>query len=106
MTATDLPARVAELQSQLAILEQEVKTLAGRIANRDPVKAKAITAENVTLKARLALLQKLYFTLAQKMSLGSSAEDVSTEYEMLRLAAVDYFKQINLDPELWKNIAS
>lgn len=103
---SDIQTRVVELQSQAKLLEQEVKTLRGRIANRDPKKVAALQKDTEALKLKVQTLTKIQTEFLKRSALASSPEEHEVLYQTLKAAAVEYFQQINLDPNLWKSIAS
>jgi hypothetical protein len=97
--------RIEALQKEVDALSNDLRTVQGKLANRDPVLIAQIHRENAELKTRLGGLQKALYALLTEMMTPSQPDDLSLRYEVLRRAAIDYFKKANVDPEIWKNIA-
>ncbi len=98
--------RIEALEKQIADLKQELRILKGKFANRSPDRSNRLKQENHDLKSRLALLQKALFGMAYESYKARGEKEFKEQIETLRMAAVEYFKQAKIDPEIWKNIAS
>lgn len=103
---SEAAARINDLQARLASLKQEIKTIQGRMANRNPQMILATQKENDLLKARIEKLKSALFTLVMDSYKPRSPDEAELNYENLRRASVDYFKKANIAPEIWKNIES
>ncbi len=98
-------ARITELEKQVKALELELRTAQGRLLNRDPALFQKLKAENKELKERKAKLEKALFALVSESFQAPRSEELKIQLEVLRLAAVDFCKKANIDPEIWKSIA-
>ena len=99
-------ARLDDLQTKVAVIRKELRTLQGRISNRDPAKVESLKDENQELSKRIKLMEKALFGLIDESLRPRQGEDLRTQYEVRRQAAVEYCKKANLDPEIWKSIVS
>jgi hypothetical protein len=102
----DPATRIATLQDSIKALESEIRTLEGKIANRNAAVAERLTLENRELNKRVERLRKCLYGLQLEAGEGRSPAESALAYETLKSAALDYFKIANVDPELWKNLAS
>ena len=102
----ELNQRIAELQAKVTALKQEVLTLQGKAANRDPKLIAQLKQENAELAKRFELVKKSLFAIIAESYQPRTAEEAKLEYEALRNATVDYCKRAKIDPEIWKSIAS
>jgi hypothetical protein len=91
-------ARLADLKTQVQALEKENRTLSGRVANRSGVRMSDLEKEAQLLKLRLGALEKALFEIIEEGFQPQTPEE-------LRLSALEYFKESNTNPELWKNLA-
>ncbi|MEK6705850.1 MAG: hypothetical protein AABZ06_08675 [Bdellovibrionota bacterium] len=98
--------KIAELEARKEALQQELHIMRGKLLNRNPVSAKKLKRENEDLRARLARLERALFGLILDSAKPRKAEDTLNAANILRQAAVQYFQNIKLDPQIWKNIAS
>jgi hypothetical protein len=103
---SSVQSRVGELEKTLATTLQEVRSLEGKIANRDPKTIEALKKENDALSRRFDLLKNVLFAMIAESYLARNADEFKLQYEVLKQAALEYFKTSNTDPELWKSIAS
>jgi hypothetical protein len=99
-------ARIKDLQARIIALQTEVKMLQGRFSNRDPRLLRLIKAENAELGARAQLLEKALQGLMLDALEPRNAEEEATRYSILREATVELCKNTNVDPEIWKSLAS
>ena len=98
--------RITALQVQVTALKAEIKTIEGKLANKNPLTANALKKENDELRARNLILQKAFHGIITEGFKPRQAEDMKMQYEVLCQAAIEYFKKANVDPEIWKNIVS
>jgi hypothetical protein len=98
--------RITELQARLALLQQELLTMEGRLANRDPKLIERLKKENAEFTTRFQLLKKALFAIIIESYQPRSSDELKLQYETLRKAAVEYCKKTKIDPEIWKSIAS
>jgi uncharacterized coiled-coil protein SlyX len=101
-----IQARIAELEKTLAATLHEVRTLEGKLANRDPKLIAQLKKENDELTKRFDVLKNVLFAMISESYLARNADEFKLQYEVLKQAALEYFKTSNTDPELWKSIAS
>jgi hypothetical protein len=99
-------ARIKALQAQITVLNQDSKIIEGKLANRDPKLVAKLESENAFIKARIEKLELAIGAVFTRSNQPTSLDDLKTQYEILRSAAVEYFKKNNVDAELWKNIVS
>lgn len=104
--STELRARVNELQSTVQNLTAEVRTLEGKLSNRNPELCQKLKGDNAELQKRFELLKNVLFAMISESYQPRNADEVKLQYEVLRSAAVDYFKKNKTDRELWKSIES
>jgi hypothetical protein len=97
-------ARIDALHDQVKGLEAELKTLEGRLANRDPNLVVALRKENQELRNRSVKLIRAYFALVSEATAIRDDDPRRTELETLRTAAMQYFQKNNVNPEIWKNL--
>ncbi len=100
----DATRRINALQEAVKKLEGEIKTLQGQFKNRDPALTAALQAGNKVLRERLDRLERAYLILASEKLDSRNPEDLTVQTEALRVAAVDFCKKANINPEIWKNI--
>jgi hypothetical protein len=98
--------RINGLQATLQVLNAEVRMLEGKLSNRDPALCQKLKSENAELQKRFDLLKNVLFAMISESYQPRNADEVKLQYEVLRLAAVEYFKNTKTDPELWKSIES
>jgi len=103
---TEINVRINEVQATANALAQEVRMLEGMLANRDPILCQKLKNENAELQKRFDLLKSVLFAMILESYQPRNADEVKLQYEVLRLAAVDYFKKTKTDPEIWKSIES
>lgn len=99
-------SRIKDLQARIIALQMEVRTMQGRFANRDPKLLRLLKKENADLKARILLLEKAFYGLMLDALEPRNSEEENIRYGILREATVEYCKNTNVDPEIWKNLAS
>ncbi|MCM2323673.1 MAG: hypothetical protein NDJ90_10475 [Oligoflexia bacterium] len=99
-------ARIKDLQGQIVTLQKDVRMTEGRFTNRSPEAMKTLEKENQELRARLTLLEKALLAIANDSYRPRRLEEEKIQYEALRLAAVEFCKKANVDPEIWKNLVS
>jgi len=98
-------ARINVLQENLKTLEGELRTLSGRFANRDPAQVVPLQKENKELHDRLDVILRAYFALMSEATKPQQTEAMKEKLEVLKQSATEYFRKVNINPELWKNIA-
>jgi hypothetical protein len=98
--------RIAELQAALETVTSDIRTAQGRLSNRDPQVVGKLKNENAELAKRFELLKSTLFAMITESYQARNADEFKLQYEVLKLAALEYFKITNTDPELWKSIAS
>lgn len=98
--------RIAELEQKIAKVTGEIKTLKGLIDNNNPGEITEIKAQNNLLQGRIDRLEKSVYILLTESFTRRLADDMKQKVEVLRLSAVDYFKNAKINRELWKNIES
>jgi hypothetical protein len=101
---TEATSRINVLQESIKAVEGEIRTLSGRFANRNPALVEPVKKENEELKKRMDLLQKALFGLLLESTKTKLMEDQKNQLDILKQAAIDYFKKANINPDLWKNI--
>lgn len=99
-------ARINELQTSLVKLKNDIRTMQGRIENRNPDTAKKLEAENMGLRTRLVLLEKAFYGVIMESTEPRSADEANQLFSIFKNTAIEYFKKVNISPDLWKNIAS
>ncbi len=99
-------SRIAVLTEQLKQLQNDIRTLEGRIANRDPKLTQVLEAENRDLLKKLAVLEKTLFAVLVDAELPRTSSEFQQRYKVLQQSAVEFFKHAQIDNELWKNIES
>ncbi|MGK5089959.1 hypothetical protein WDW86_20605 [Bdellovibrionota bacterium FG-2] len=103
--AETAPNKIQELKAQVQTLQREVKTLTGKIANRNPATATKVKQENEKLIARVGNLQKALYALTLESQSPSAPAEDDLRTEILRQATLQYCKKANVDQSIWKNIA-
>lgn len=98
--------RIADLQTRLKALQQEVISMEGKVLNRDPVKIEALKKENEALGKSFILLKKSVFVIISESHQPRIMDELKLQYEILRRATIEYCTKAKIDPELWKSIAS
>jgi predicted nuclease with TOPRIM domain len=101
----EVTARINALQETVKVLEGEIRTLTGRFANRNPALLAPLKKENTELTERLEKLEKCHLGLLLETTKPRQNDEFKTMTEVLRLAAIEYFRKANINPEIWKNIA-
>ena len=103
--STEKQTEIAQLRIDVESHRREVRTLLGKIANREGHHQVRLLEENATLKSRITLLEKALVFLSQERLKSRSHEESKRRTEVLRQALIEYCKQTKLDQELWKSIA-
>ncbi len=98
--------KVTSLQENIRTLEKDIKTLEGKLANNNPAEIAEIQAENNVLQNRLERLEKALYGLITETYNGRQSDDLKIKCEVLREAAIDYFKFAKIKNEIWKSIES
>jgi len=98
--------RIKELETKLTALNAEIKVLHGKLSNRDPLIAHKLKKENEALAIRIAKLEQALYALLADSFKPRQPDESNLQYEVIRRAAVEFFKKANVAPELWKNIES
>ena len=96
--------RIDSLQKNVIELEQELKTLEGKYANRDPEAAKNLEQENQELSKRVERLETVLSGILDDMLKPRHKDDATLQHEVLREAAVQYCKMANIDADIWRSI--
>ncbi|MEK6579914.1 MAG: hypothetical protein AABZ55_11860 [Bdellovibrionota bacterium] len=99
-------ARIESLKKQIVETEKKLRVAHGKITNRDPEQNLKYKLENEELVKRQTALERALLSLAMDSDKPRRAEDETLHYEILRKAVVDFCKNTNVDPELWKSIVS
>lgn len=99
-------ARIKELQAAIVRLQKELRTMKGQFSNRDPRLLRTLQQENEALQKRLARLETALLGLLLDAFRPRTVEEEKQQYEILRLAAVEFCQKANVDPEIWKNLVS
>ena len=102
---TQAAARVSELTKQVTQAEQEIRIMHGKFTNRSPARVQELKTENAAAKKRVETLQKALFGLLMEGFEPRQADDFNLKFESLRQATIEFCKQSNIDPEIWKKIA-
>ncbi len=111
-TATPPPAAeapldpIAEMERRISEIGKEIRILEGRAANRNPATIQRIQTENEALRQRQDRLKRALFLLVRETLAASTPADIKTQNELLRQAGADFCQKYNVNPELWKNLAS
>ncbi|OFZ19609.1 MAG: hypothetical protein A2X94_17360 [Bdellovibrionales bacterium GWB1_55_8] len=103
---SEASARIADLQTRLSALKLEIRTATGRLTNADPKAVSLLEKENETLRSRETALRKALYGLMMDADKPRQMDEAEQALEILRRAAVEYFKKANVAPEIWKNIES
>lgn len=100
----DATRRINALQEAAKKLDGEIKILEGQFKNRDPALVAALQAENKVLRERLSRLEKAYLILSSEKLDSMNPNDLTVQTEALRVAAVEFCKRANINPEIWKSL--
>ncbi len=95
-----------ELKAQMTLLEREVKILKGKLLNRNPKALEAAQREIQEQEKKLEKARTTLFSFISDLLEPKSLAELKTRQEVLTQAAIQYFKEIKMDPELWKEIES
>jgi|GEM_PF-3797921 len=98
--------QITEMERRISEIEKEIRILEGRATNRNPATIQRIQAENELLRQRQTRLKRATYLLLRETLVSAQAADLRTQNEILRLAGVEFCQQYNVNPELWKNLAS
>jgi hypothetical protein len=98
--------RIAKLQVDVVAVEREIKTLEGKLANRNPAALGEVRTANAALEKRLTALKLALYSLLIDSLKPRFNEDLHLQLECLRQATIEFCQKANVDPEIWKNIAS
>ncbi|HAR44582.1 MAG TPA: hypothetical protein DCS07_18440 [Bdellovibrionales bacterium] len=102
----ELSGRIKEIEARLLVLNGEIKVLKGKLSNRDPLLAHKLKKENELLKGRIGKLEQALAALLADSFKPRQPDESNIQLDVMRRAAVEYFKKANVAPELWKNIES
>ena len=100
----EISQRIHRLQEDTGVLEGEVRILQGRSNNCDPTVAENLRKENQDLRARSLRLEKALFALYQDIEKPRRPDEAMLQFDMLRLAAIEFFQHAKVDPEIWKSL--
>jgi hypothetical protein len=107
MTAEEqAEAKLAELRNRIALLESEIRIAEGRSQLASPALVQAARTETSRLKERCRELVRALWVVLRDGQLVRDEEEARIRSESLRQTAIDYFAKLNLNADLWKNIAS
>ena len=99
-------ARIAELEHEVSGLQNEVKIMEGMKLNRNPEMIAKAKAENEEAKDRMSDIFRATYALISDLALAREPEIEKAGMENLKQGAVFLCNELNLDPDVWKNIAS
>lgn len=85
-------------------LENENRTLEGRIAECGPEKVAELKKLNDELKATLNKTEKALKSLMVELKLPKDAMGFADQIFVLKTALIAYCVQNDIDPALWKNL--
>jgi len=97
--------RIEGLDDNIIQLEQEIRTLKGKLENRKKASAEKIHGENQLNHRRLESLEKAIYAVMVDSGKARDPEAVKDYYDHIRKITVEFCKRNGVDFELWKNIA-
>ncbi|HUP56225.1 MAG TPA: hypothetical protein VM598_02155 [Bdellovibrionota bacterium] len=103
---SELKARIAALETELKALEASLVSSRGRLAGRKKSRLAELRAENEAARARVEFLSQAACSLAVDALEPRDATEAEMQSERLKQALVAHCRKNNIDPELWKSIAS
>lgn len=98
--------RIQELEKAILKITGEIRSLKGKIDNNNPAEIAEIQAQNNMFQGRIESLRKALYVLTMELFSRRQPDDMKQKCEVLRLAAVEYFKNSKVNQEIWKNIES
>jgi hypothetical protein len=102
----DLKARIAALGSELEAIETFLVSGRGKLAGRKESRLAELRAAHESARARVGLLSQAAASLAVDSLEPRDATEALMQSEKLKQALVAHCRKNNIDPELWKSIAS
>lgn len=106
MNREELQAKIDAVRLEVENLEQEMRTIQGKLRNLDPQRQSQLQKENDELIKRQALLLDAVERVTLSLSQATPGIERDLEFESLRYATVESLKKENVPPELWKNLES
>lgn len=97
-------ARIAPLEAQLLELESKVKLLERQAKSQDPRLIKYLVTNIAKLEKKLEALKKAVALALIDQTEPRSPSEAKIKTEALRAGTIEFCKQLNVDPALWKNI--
>jgi hypothetical protein len=105
-TAANVQQRIAAIEPELKATEDELVSLKAKIAGRKESVAQQLRAENQALKERVSLLVEIAHSLSMDALHPSEEGAARLQLERIKQAVVTFCTQSNIDPGLWKKLAS
>ena len=94
------------LKTRANELENKVRALEALAASLDPGEAEALKSANQEFERSLPKLQSLVLQLASLLTAQLREADQTRELRGIREAAIQFFTQMKVNPEQWKNLGS
>ena len=105
-TLSDAEERISALEEELKAAEHELASLKGKMAGRKESVAHQLRSENQALKGRTELLVEIAHSFAMDALHPTDEGSARLQLDRIKQAVVTYCTKSNIDPGLWKRLAS
>ncbi len=97
-------ARIAQLQTLVRQIEAEVHVLEGRVKNLNAKTLSEMLKSNSALRKRVPKLQQALLALLLDRHRARDIQELEIDTEALRKPFIEFCKNAEIEPELWKSI--
>lgn len=104
--STDIHERILQIQDDISIARGEIRSLQGKLSNRDPAIKARLGTENTRLRARMAKLEAALQAAFDDRTRPRETAEARLQLDILKAALVQHCRKANIDSEIWKNIES
>jgi hypothetical protein len=98
--------RLRELKDRCTALESEIRITEGRTRLSSPALVQSARTDTERLRKRLRTLTQAFWLALRDAQSPRDSDAAKIRSESLRQNSVDFFGKLNLNADLWKNIAS
>jgi hypothetical protein len=104
--APDPNEKKQALRARISELEAKVKTLEALAITLDPAEAEALKSANQDFEKSISRLKSMVRQLMGLLTAQLRESDQLRELRGVREAAIQFFTQMKVNPDQWKNLGS
>jgi hypothetical protein len=98
--------KISALEAELKTLEGELVSLKGKLAGRKEAIAKTLRNDATAKREKVEALAQVAHSLALDSLKPRNTVEAQATLERLKTEIISYCTKNNVDPELWKSLAS